>query len=232
MILRTAIVASVAGLATAASASIFSFASDNDHTSYTFAGFGSSVTDGMDPGDVFELLIDDDNGSNNPLSFEVEFGASFDLAYVGSTDLGNGLFIHSYSLSGEFGFFDGNDAVLTADIASGALTAFGTANSWLSTSTVLSADGDADNLVYTWHGDDIPDYGLYTGDSVGVDDAAFTLTYLQSSSGSGVNLDSGMLPEDEWQSEGSYSGSATFVPTPGSLALLGLGSLAVGRRRR
>jgi hypothetical protein len=224
----------VAGLAASANAGIFSFASDNDHTSFTFTGFGGAVGDAADPGDVFALLIDDDNGILTPLTYEVEFNADFAIDYVGSVDLGGGLFVHTYSLDGEFGYYDASGApVLTATIDHGALTALGTAASWLSTSTVLGADGDASDVTYSWHLDDNADYGLFTGSSVGpADDAAFTLTFLQSGQGSGVVLGSDMLPDDEWVSEGSYSGSATFVPAPGTMALLGGVGLMLGRRRR
>ena len=235
MLRNTIAIAAVAGLACAAGAdTIFSFASDTDHTSFTFAGFGGGVGDAQDSGDVIELLIDDANGSNSPLTFEVEFNADFAITYAGSVDLGGGLFVHTYGLNGEFGFYDlSGSPVLTASIENGALTAMGGQSNWLSTSTVLGADGDASAVAYTWHLDDNADYGLYNGVSVGpADDSAFTLTFLQSGNGAGVGLGSDMLPADEWVSEGSYSGSATFVPGPASLAMLGFGGLAIVRRRR
>ena len=232
--IRTTLIA-IAGLAAAANADVlFSFASDTDHTSYTFAGAGSGVFDAQDTGDVIELLIDDGNGGNTPLSYEVEFAAEFAIGYAGSVDLGGGLFVHTYSLSGEFGFYDlSGGAVLTASIEGGALTALGGQSNWLSTSTVLGADGDASGVAYTWHLDDNAAYGLYNGMSVGpADDAAFTLTFLQSSDGPGVGLGSDMLPSDEWVSEGSYSGSAAFVPAPATAGLLvGAGLLGFRRRR-
>lgn len=235
MIRQTLGIAIVVGLAASANAGIFSFASDNDHTSFTFTGFGGSVGDAADSTDVFELFIDDDNGPLPPLTYEVEFEAAFSIAYAGSVDLGGGLFVHSYFLDGEFGYYDtaSGDPILTAIIGHGALTALGTAGSWLSTSTVLGADGPASDVTYVWHGSDIPDYGLFTGASVGPDDdAAFTLTFLQHDGGSGVGLDSAMLPESQWVSEGSYSGTAHFIPAPGSMALLAGTGLMLGRRRR
>jgi len=40
------------------------------------------------------------------------------------------------------------------------------------------------------------------------------------------------LPTARWWSESSYSANANAVPTPGSLALIGLGGFAALRRRR
>lgn len=225
----------IAGLAAAAQADVlFSFASDTDHTSYTFTGFGGGVSDAQDPGDPIELLIDDANGNNVPLTYDVEFQADFSIAYAGSVNVGGGLFVHTYALNGDFGFYDlSGNAVLTATVSGGALTALGGQNNWLSTSTILSADGEGADITYTWHLADNKPYGLFNGDSVGPhDDGSFTLTFLQSGGGSGVALDANMLPADEWVSEGSYSGSATFVPTPGSLVLLSGAGLVLGLRRR
>ncbi|MCC7389078.1 MAG: hypothetical protein IT431_09955 [Phycisphaerales bacterium] len=225
----------IAALATAAPAdTIFSFASDVDHTSFTFSGFGQSVGDAQDAAEPLELLIDDANGNGIPLSYEVEFNAEFSIAFAGSVSLGGGLFVHTYILNGEFGFYDGSGSpVLTASIDNGALTALGAQSTWLSNSTLLGADGEGAAVEYVWHLGDNPDYGLYTGASVGpADDGAFTLTFLQSGGGAGVVLGSDMLPGDEWLSEGSYSGSATFVPAPSSAGLVVGASLVLGRRRR
>lgn len=234
MLHQSLALAVVTGLATAAQADvIFSFASDNDHTSFTFDGFGGAVGDAQDPSDPFELLIDDANGNQIPLSYEVEFSADFAISYAGSVNLGGGLFVHSYLLNGEFGFYDqSGGAVLTATVDNGALTAMGGQDSWFSTSTVLGVDGDIGSVDYIWHLADNADYGLYTGQSVGpADDAAFTLTFLQSSGGSGVGLGTDMLPADEWVSEGSYSGTANFVPAPATAALLAGAGLFIRRRR-
>ena len=232
--LRIAILGAAALTAAAHADTIFSFASDADHTSFTFSGFGGSVGDAQDASDPLELLIDDANGNEIPLSYEVEFNAEFSIAFAGSVSLGGGLFVHTYLLNGEFGFYDGSgNPVLTASIDNGALTALGAQSTWLSTSTLLGADGAGAAVEYVWHLGDNPDYGLYTGASVGpADDGAFTLTFLQSGGGAGVVLGSDMLPGDEWVSEGSYSGSATFVPAPSSAALVIGAGLVLGRRRR
>ena len=236
MIHHTISLAIVAGLAASANAGIFSFASDVDHTSFTFGGQGSSLGQAGDSTDLFELYIDDDNGLLDPLVYSVRFYADFVIDHAGSIEIDGGMFVHTYDLSGDFGYYniDTGDPILTASINNGALTALGTYTRWLSTSTILGADGDASDVTYTWHLDDNPDYGLYNGESVGpADDAAFTLTFLQTNSGSGVKIgNSNKLPLVRWKSEGSYSGSATFVPAPGSLALLAGVGLVLGRRRR
>ena len=237
MLSQTIRVLAVAGLATAAQADVlFSFASDTDHTGSNFKGFGTTVEDQADGGDPLVLLIDDDNGPLSPLTYDVEFDADFAIDYAGSVNLGGGLFVHTYGLSGEFGFYDQNGSpVLTATVSGGALTALGSADRWMSAASILSADGSGIDVVYNWHLADNAAYGLYNGLSVGPDDdAAFTLTdiFTLGNGLSGVDLDSGMLPESEWYSEGSFSGSASFVPAPGSLALLAGTGLLLGRRRR
>lgn len=231
--IRTAATLLVLAGATSAQAGIFSFASDNDHQSFTFSGFGASVTDAQDSNDPFELLLDDANGPNNPLSYMVEFDADFAIRHVMSVNLGGGLFVHNYSLNGTFDFIDGSgNPLLSATVQNGALTALGGQSTWLSSASILGADGEGASVTYTWFGPDLPSYGVFTGQSIDPDDAAFTLTFLQSDGGAGVRLGSDLLPALDWVSEGSYSGSAQFVPAPGAVSLLaGAGLLAMRRRR-
>ncbi|MCL4741327.1 MAG: hypothetical protein KJZ54_03910 [Phycisphaerales bacterium] len=229
----TMTLAAVAGLATAANATLFSFASDVDHTSFTFAGMGGLVADAMDPSEPLTLLIDDTNGPGAPIALSVEFNAGFEIAHLGSIPSGGGNFVHAYSLDGFFEFRDGSGAlVLSAVVEGGSLTALGSATSWYSSGALFGADGAGSSVTYTWHGANIPDYGLFTGNSIDPDDAAFTLTFLQSDPGMGVALGQDMLPAMHWVSEGSYSGSAFFIPAPGSLALLGFAAIGAARRRR
>ncbi len=236
MLHKTLGLALVAGLAVSANAGIFSFASDVDHSSFTFGGQGFSLGNAGDSTDLFDLYIDDDNGMLDPLIYSVQFQADFVIDHAGSIEIDGGLFVHTYDLFGEFGFYDADsgDAILTASINNGALTALGTETSWLSTSTILGADSDASDVTYVWNLADNPDYGLFNGASVGpADDAAFTLTFLQTENGAGVEIGSrNRLPLTSWSSEGSYSGSATFVPAPGSIALLAGAGLILRRRRR
>lgn len=231
--------ASLVLAASSAHATTFSFASDDDHTSWTFRGFRASLSDAQDLTDRVRLLVDDDNGSSPALAFDVEFRFVGDLSHVASVPLGGGLFLHTYSIVAPqgvpfFGFFnpDGS-ALLTASFQGGVFSAVGTASSWDS-SAGLSAADITGAVTYTWHGADLPAYGLFSGaSSIGQDDAAFTLTNLNhgGSPGAPLGLQS-PYPDAEWASEGSYSGTAHFVPSPGAFALAGLGVLLTGRRKR
>lgn len=222
-------------LAGSAQASLFSFASDNDHTSWTFRGLGSGIFNASDPTDPQVLLIDDNNGVHPALSLDVNFEAAFQLQYVASVPIGGGAFVHTYVLSGSFGFTNrvSGTPILTADFADGAFTAIGGAASWSPTGTVQANDNDfGGSVTYHWFGGALPDYGLFPGSSLGPDDMAFTLTVLNHL-GAAVGLDERHMPVAQWFSEGSYSGSASnFIPAPGVASLLGLGGLSLLRRKR
>jgi hypothetical protein len=237
------VILSAVGLAVAASsahATLFSFASDNDHTSYTFGGFGQFVSNASDPSDRFTLLVDDDNGPLPALTFDVSFRFDGLLNHIASVPLGGGTFLHTYSLSGvqggpaSFGFFDAlGNPVLTAVFAGGLFTAEGGQASWGSTAGIQGGDITG-QVTYTWFGPTNAAYGLFSGaSSIGIDDAAFTLTFLNSGGNPGVGLGpTAPYPGSEWQSEGSYSGSARFIPAPGVLTLAGLGAGLLIRRKR
>lgn len=215
-----------------AQAATFSFASDTNPNDFTFAGTGGSVTDAQDPTDPVVLMLDDNNGPLPALSFNVEFDADFTISHVNSAQVAPGVFTHSYALNGSFSFSQGGSNLLTCTITDGALVALGGAATWGSTDTILGSDNPG-SVAYTWLGADLPAYGVFNGTSVGTDDAAFTLTFLQNALGSGAALNpANMLPGGNWTSEGSFSGTAFFIPAPGSLSLLGLTALAAGRRRR
>ncbi len=239
--LRTLLPCSLLVLAAGtAQAAFFSFASDHNHTDWTFRGIGPSVLDADDPRDPLILLVDDDNGVLPEVPFLVEFEADFTIRYNGSIPFG-AKFIHTYFLNGPFAYLDrGTGApILTGFIEGGALTAVGDGSlaggplDWDETATIQASD-DYGSVVYTWHAASMPGYGLYQGErSIGLDDAAFTLTVLNSPVGPGVPLTPGsFVPALDWRSEGSYSGQAHFIPTPGPLALMGLAALTASRRRR
>jgi len=242
-ILAGSVAVAIAALAGSANAAFFSFASDNDSSSWTFTGVGASVQDADDLRDPQVLLIDDENGILPTLSIPVEFEADFSIAYRGSVAMAGG-FVHSYDLSGSFAFLSGNTPLISASIINGSMSAQSpNMNSWASTAGIQGND-QAGTVVYSFSQDFIDmliamnvnpaDYGISrSSQSDFFDDAAFTLTVLNpfNSLARGVALNTQMLPAAPWRSEGSYSGSAA-LPTPGSLALLGLGGLVVGRRRR
>lgn len=230
-------------LASGAQAAFFSFASDNDHTSYTFRGTGGALSNANDPADPQTLLVDDNNGPLGALAFDVNFVANVQLSYLGSSALPlPGKYSHSYNLSGTFSFVDRNTAapVLTIQVQGGLLTAVGSGNnlvsptSWDDTATVQFSDRFG-VVTYTWNGPNLPAYGLISGfSSTTGDDGAFTLTSLIGPNGGlgvSVNPQTG-LPSAQWFSEGSFSGQTTIVPAPGAMVLAGLAAGLVGRRRR
>src|SRR5262245_26725118 len=113
-------------LVSSSQAALFSFASDNDHTSWTFTGAGAMVHDANDPTDPQILLIDDHNGPLPAIPMSVEFQANFTIAYLASVPLGGGAFVHNYSLNGSFSFLDAaGAALLTCTVQNGSLTAIG-----------------------------------------------------------------------------------------------------------
>lgn len=231
-------IASVALVAGAAQATTFSFASDNDHTSYTWRGNGALIRNAQDPADPMLLVIDDENGPAPSLTYAVDFRATFQLTPSAPLDLGGGRVLHSYGIvgvpeSGSFGFYLPSGApLLLATFTGGNMSSLGTASAW-GTSGGVQATDIAGQVTYTWFGPDMPEYGLFNGaSSMGLDDAAFTLTSLNSNGNPGVTLGDSNLPNAEWFAEGSYSGTARFVPAPGALGLLGLGTLVVSRRKR
>jgi MYXO-CTERM domain-containing protein len=233
----------LAALAGSANAAFFSFASDNDSNTWTFSGFGAQVQDADDQRDPQILLIDDDNGILPTIAIPVEFEADFSIAYRGSVALAGG-FAHNYDLSGSFAFLSGNVPLISASIINGSMTAQSpNMNSWASTAGIQGND-QAGTVVYSFSQQFIDmlvgmqinplDYGISrASQSDSFDDAAFTLSVINPFNilSRGVALNAQMLPAAEWRSEGSFSGSAA-VPTPGAIALLGLGGLVATRRRR
>lgn len=230
-------------LVSGAQAAFFSFASDNDHTSYTFRGTGGTLNNANDPADPQTLLVDDNNGPLAALSFDVNFVANVQLSYLGSSALPlPGKYSHSYNLSGTFSFVDRTTSVplLTIQVQGGLLTAIGNGNnlvtptSWDDTAAMQFSDRYG-VVTYTWNGPNLPGYGLFGGfSSTTGDDGAFTLTSLVGPTGGlgvSVNPQTG-LPSAQWFSEGSFSGQTTIVPAPGAMALAGMATLVLGRRKR
>ncbi|MFA6043996.1 MAG: hypothetical protein WC718_03340 [Phycisphaerales bacterium] len=232
-----------ASLGSVAHAAFISFASDNDHTSYTFRGNNGLLGSAADSLDPQVLLVDDNNGLLPALAFNTNFMATFQMNYIGSTALPlPGKYVHSYNISGSFSFVDANTgaALLSATVQGGVVTAVGSGtnplapSTWDDTATMQFSDRYG-VVTYTWLGADLPAYGLRTGfSSTGDDDGSFTLTSLariDAGFGTTLNPQTG-LPNAEWHSEGSFSGRTNIVPAPGALALCGLAASMVGRRKR
>ncbi len=239
--IRTTALLVLAGAATA-NAGIFSFASDNSDRSWTFTGeFHAghfALQDGIGRDDLMTLLIDDANGVLEPLSYAVDFNLHADVEYLSSTPLGGGKFLHSYGIGdATAGWYTSTGPVLEMTFGGSIITVVGDEFSWDSSGSIFGSDSWAD-VRYTSYVDE-PDYGMYLGQSVGPQDFGFTLTAINTSGvlpydfGSpGAALDpQTMFPIDEIFAEGSYSGSARFVPTPATATLL-LGAGLMGMRRR
>lgn len=136
--LRTTIL-TVAGLAAAANAGIFSFASDSYDRHWTFVGETHAghfaLSDGSPTGLLMDLLIDDHNGVLEPLVFEVDFSAHFDVEHLVSTPIGGGKFLHSYDVHGDAGWYTGAGAVLEMH-ANGIMTIVGDEFGWDSAGSI------------------------------------------------------------------------------------------------
>jgi MYXO-CTERM domain-containing protein len=241
---RSLIIAGVAGAAASAQAGILSFASDFSDESWTFGGgtHGGhfAIHDGTPHTDLMELLIDDDNGPLDPLSFDVDFNFHAHMSHVSSTPIHGGMYLHTYDIDGDAGWYTSSGPVVEMTFDGAVMTVIGEALGWGSSGSIFG-DGTFSGITYTSYVD-APSHGIYAGESVGLDDFAFTLTAINTSgvipydhdpAFRGVALDPGtMLPAHDFFAEGSYSGSAQFVPAPGALAVLGLAGAGVGRRRR
>lgn len=225
-----------------AQGAFFSFASDGDNASWTFRGLGQTVQSAGDPTDPLTLLIDDHNGPLPPLEFNVDFDALFTITHIASTPIGGANFLHTYSLAGDFALrqIPTNQPVIIGSLQGAVLTAVGGENSWHTTASITGGD-EFGPVQYTWTAAPRPEYGLFPGNSVGPDDAAFALAVLNRSgilpydfdpASRGVELGADRYPLTTWWSEGSYDGSARFVPAPGAIALCAVGGVALARRRR
>ena len=245
-----------------ANAAFFSFASDSSSSDWTFqyippaspGGSGTIIDSSGAPGRFAPVVlhVDDDNGSSPTIQLDSRFDAEFSVDHVTSVDLTVplGYWSHLYSVSGSFSFADDTgNTLLTVDVENALLTAAGGAFSWDSAAAILGADGTA-SVTYTATQALIDalggeaaaaGYGLAVGSSEPGADFGFDLTVinefgdrpLPAGTELGADLDpQTLMPISRWFSEGSYSGSATIIPAPGSVALLALGGIAAGRRRR
>ncbi len=225
------------GLAASANASFFSFASDTGDRQWTFAGLGSQVRQGDTAGVNIDLIVNNDNGGVDGV-YHTKFFADWSLGYEKSSAVGS-IITHQYRATGVFQWLDADSGglILSCAFENAVFIAAGKQAAWSSTATVMGTD-DLSFVQYT-SGITNADLGIAAGAMGGPQDFAFTMTvintsgalpYTPNAANRGVALGTDMLPSRAWYAEGSYSGSA--VPTPGSAALLGLGGLAMGKRRR
>lgn len=241
-------------LAGTAQATFFSFASDVNSNAFTFAGTagptGTFTISQASQVNNFTLLIDDNNNSQPTLAITgLTLQANLTATGGVSQNLAGTTFQHSYRVTGTISFLSGANTLLTILIGANnqaVLTVPGTQNQWSTSGAVLGADSFADvtyratsNLVnaITGLGANAAAYGIAVGpggtaDSVGPDDFAFTLTTINAGTiGTGPTLNANSAPTTPWQAESSYSGSTT-IPTPASVALMGVAGLVATRRRR
>ncbi len=232
----------VAGLTVAANAGIFSFASDYSDQSWTFTlathGGHFAIEDQTQFTDPTILLIDDANGILEPLQYEVDFNLHADIDYLSSTPIGGGKFIHSYSVEEAYaGWYTSNGPILEMTFDDSIITIVGDEFGWDTAGSMFGSDAWA-SVQYTSYINE-PDYGMYLGDAIGPQDFGFSLTTINTSgsipydySSPGATLDpQTMFPTEEVFAEGSFSGSAQFIPAPSTAALL-LGAGLFGTRRR
>jgi hypothetical protein len=240
---RLTAIAVLAGIAAGANAQFFSFASDTSDSFWTFKGVSHgdhyAIINGTRNEDTVELLIDDSNGDLPALSFETVFRFHADLTHVASTPIGGGKFLHSYRLGRTTGgWYTDDGPILTMGFDGSLLTIVGDEFSWDSAGSIFGSDSWADVTYFA--GIDLPDYGIFEGQSIGPADMSFSISALNSSgvipydfSSPGTELDHHhRLPVGEIWAEGSYSGSARFIPAPAGAALLLVGGLFGARRRR
>ena len=138
-------------LAGAAQATLFSFASDDDSSQFTFRGTAASgmsfgIVNGRDPlGTPVTLKIDDNNGLGNTVSLNVNFRANFTASFVNSVGLA-GAQTFVYSVTGSFSFLNPTTGatLLTGTIGQtfpAAMTILGTTSNWGSAGSIFDSDG-------------------------------------------------------------------------------------------
>lgn len=225
-----------------AQATFFSFASDKDDKSWTWTGKGGGMFDAADATDPLVLVIDDNNGPLPSVEIGVEFEAEVTLSYIGSLAIGGGNFQHSYYAGGFFKFddFSAGNPIINVSFTQAIVTSVGKADSWGSAGAFFASDTFTTVKYQAFI--DMPAYGIFKGQtSTGPDDFGFDLSalnhtgvlpYIPTPASAGVSLGTDMLPNQQWWSESSFSGTATFIPAPASTALFGLAGILAARRRR
>ena len=214
----------------------FSFASDTASEQPTFKG---SADNGLMSNSRVntDLLVDDANGPLPTLEYDTRFYNDFELTTIGSTLLPSGQYLHTYSINGNFRFQA--STVMMVTVEDGVFSSLGDIDSWGTTATIQASSLAGSTVTYEWMTDDQPAYSLFDGSSTSdMTDIAFTLTHLMSFpdvglpiAGVDLNQQTG-LPSLAWQSEGSFSGSAFFVPAPSAVSVLAVAGAGLLRRKR
>lgn len=223
-----------AALAASSHAAFLSFASDVNFDGPTFRStglfsFGDAGT-GLNPVNVM-LMVDADEDGPNPaiavpstMTVRAQFGAYTPVS------LGGGRWLHAYSGIGGSVVFTANATgmpVLTISFANAALTSLSNSASLLGSAGGFESDSLADPAL-SFVGEGVLANVILPGPS----SFAFSLSALRGEAGGGraaVDQPSGSF-SDAWVSEGSFS--ASTIPSPGSVALMGAAMLTAARRRR
>jgi hypothetical protein len=223
----------------------FSFGSDSNPDGPTFAGTGlpagssNQLLDGsaFDSSGATEVgLIVDVNG-NQPGGGSL-FNSIFDFTGVTSSYSASafaGGFLHSWSVSGSFTFTETGSGleVLQIDFTNAVFTSFSASSSTLGSSATLQTSDDLDAALLFTPGAPLLGLGVTAAALASDESFSFSLSGLQASNGSGapLALSAGGHWNQSWLSEGSFSASASPVPGPAGLALLGIAAI-MGRRAR
>ncbi len=219
-------VAAVAGLSAVASADLtFQFADPVNgrqltNTQNNIAGPGTGQIT-YDQNAQINFLVD---GSTEPAPFAASFGNArmeMDLVIGTAVAVAPGLF--SAPVSGFFRIWDftSGQTILRGDATGGSFIRFG------GTSSILFSD--ITGFQYTFGA---PLQALLNPGRgpINPQEGTFTITdVLTNPAGGGLIGPGGVIRS--FSANSSFSGNSA-VPTPGALALMGLGGLVVGRRRR
>jgi MYXO-CTERM domain-containing protein len=244
--MKSFVIASAAGVlafAAGAQGAFFSFGADTLDQSWTFTGNGSSFSSATGNSPVL-LHIDDNNGAMPRLSVSASLTAQVSLTFVGAVNLPGGAQALSYAANGSFVFTDVAAGVplLTTNFSNALFTTRGSPNNfWATTASLQVDDGLGATVSMVWGGASLGSYGLLPGlldasprgfafDMVALNTSG-AMPYGGQSPGVPINGTS-KLPTSQWFAESSFTAYGSVVPSPGSLALLGIGALAMRRRRR
>lgn len=143
-----------------------------------------------------------------------------------------GQFIHSWRLDGSVQFLDptSKNLILAITFANSLFTSQSQRNNTMGTSATLQGNLATDPALTFTTGPGSP---LVSSDFVVDTDYAFSLSDLRRQTGSGaVNVSATGDFVDAWRAESSFVANGLPIPSPGAMALMGLGGFAMIRRKR